>query len=96
MTLHHQNSRVKEKFTSRVKIMLTFIAIRVKRMAMKVNTQKIKREIKRREIGVARLAKEVGITRQGLYLILKKKTTSLSTLNKLARILKIDARDLLT
>lgn len=62
---------------------------------MEVNTDKIKRELERREWRPSFLAAKVGITKQGILNILKTKKTKFDTLEKIASVLDFDAKDLI-
>ena len=62
---------------------------------MKVNSEKILSEIRRLGWSQARLAKEIGITRQAINYIIKESVTKISTLNKIGKALNFDPKDLL-
>lgn len=63
--------------------------------AMKINTEKIKREIKRQGISQMGFAESIGMTRQGLWEVLTRETTTFKTLNLIAEALGVDGKDLL-
>ena len=63
---------------------------------MKINIKKIHFERKRLCWTMSRLAKEIKMTRQGLSVLLKRRTAPLGTLDKIGKALVIDAKDLLT
>ena len=62
---------------------------------MKLNIEKINRELKRLGWNKPRLAKELGLTRQGVYYYLSSKPT-IWKIEKLANALGLEARDLLS
>jgi len=62
---------------------------------MRVNTEKIKFELKRLKWTQTRLAKEIGMTRQGISYIMKKQTAPLKTIDRIAKPLHLDGKDLL-
>ena len=62
---------------------------------MKVNTDKIKREIKRQGLTQMGFAKSIDMTRQGFEQILTRETTTFKTLDIIADALGVDAKDLL-
>ena len=62
---------------------------------MKVNIEKIQKELERRNWGKARLAQESKLSRQTIYDIFKSKTCFFSSISNIARALDYDAKDLL-
>jgi len=62
---------------------------------MEVNTEKIRKELMRKEWGILQLAKESGLSRQVIYDIFESKTCSLKTISKIAKALDYDGKDLL-
>jgi len=62
---------------------------------MKLNTEKIYRELSLLGWKKSRLAKELGITRQGVHYYLSSKPT-VWKVEKLADVLGLDAKDLLS
>ena len=64
-------------------------------ISMKLNTEKIYRELSRLGWKKSRLAKELGITRQGVHYYLSSKPT-VWKVEKLADVLGLDAKDLLS
>ena len=63
---------------------------------MKINSDKIKKELKRLQITQDEFAKnKLNMTRQGLGQILSREKTTFKTLNKIADVLGLDAKDLL-
>jgi len=62
---------------------------------MRVNTEKIKHELKRMGWTQIRLAKEIGMSRQALWYIMKKQTAPLKTIDRIAKGLHLDGKDLL-
>ena len=63
---------------------------------MKINTERIKYEMKTKGWDISRLAKELSLKERAVYSILQKRTTKLKTINKLGIILDVNPRDLLT
>ena len=63
--------------------------------SMKVNIEKIKKELVRRSWGVTQLAQESGLSRQVLYDVYKSRTCSLKTISSIAQALEYDGKDLL-
>jgi transcriptional regulator with XRE-family HTH domain len=63
--------------------------------AMKLNVKKI--EIERKRLGLSRseFAKLIGIGYSGYYAIITRATTTIKTLGKLSKLLKVDWKDLL-
>ena len=61
---------------------------------MKLNIEKINRELKRLGWNKPRLAKELGMTRQGIYYYLSSGPTTWKV-ERLAKILNLDPKDLL-
>ena len=61
---------------------------------MKINSQKIKNELRR--LGLTRevFAKSIGMTRQGFEQVLTRRKTTFKTLNKIADKLSLDAKDI--
>jgi len=62
---------------------------------MRVNVEKIEFELKRLGWTQTRLAKEVGMTRQGISYIMLKQRAPLKTLDRIAKGLCVDPKDLL-
>ncbi|MBA7559108.1 hypothetical protein ES708_00721 [subsurface metagenome] len=62
---------------------------------MKINSEKIKKELKRLRVTQEEFADSIGMTRQGFGQILKRKKTTFARLNQIATTLDMDAKDLL-
>lgn len=62
---------------------------------MKVNNEKIKFELDRLGWSMTKLALESGMTKQALSILIKRETAPLNTLNRIAKTLRIDPKDLL-
>jgi len=63
---------------------------------MKVNIEKIKREMERLKLSVIKLAEVSGLSRQTIYDRLETdKGGNLETIEKIAKALELDAKDLL-
>jgi len=63
---------------------------------MQINIEKLKREMERAGINNnAEFADRLEMTRQAIDYILAQKTTTFKTLNKMAEVLGLDAKDLL-
>lgn len=62
---------------------------------MKINSDKIRNELKRIGITHEDFAKSIDMTRQGFGLMLKTKTTTFKTINTIAEKLSLDAKDLI-
>jgi DNA-binding Xre family transcriptional regulator len=62
---------------------------------LRVHPETIQRELKRLNWTQTALAKKAQITKQGLSVILKRKTARIETLNRIGEALGIDPRDLL-
>jgi len=62
---------------------------------MKINSEKIIKELERIGWSKYRLAKELNMTRQGIYSLLLRRTCPFSKLDKLAAILNYEPKDLL-
>ncbi|MCD6295928.1 MAG: helix-turn-helix transcriptional regulator [Deltaproteobacteria bacterium] len=63
---------------------------------MKINSEKIKKKLKRLKITQDEFARDkLNMTRQGLGQILSREKTTFKTLNKIADVLGMDAKDLL-
>ena len=62
---------------------------------MKLNIEKINRELNLLGWNKSRLAKELGMTRQGVYYYFSSKPT-IRKVEKLANVLGLDAKDLLS
>ena len=62
---------------------------------MKLNVPKITREMVAAGMNMIDLAKKCGCTRQTLYIAFQRETTKLATINKLAKALSVDPKDLL-
>lgn len=76
---------------------LTLVSKRFIYSTMKLNTPKIKREMARNNWSVAVLASRIGISRQQLNYVLsdRYKSKSLLIIEKIAKALKINQRDLI-
>ncbi len=61
---------------------------------MRLKTAKIKKELRRRGMTYADLARCLGVTRQALYHWLRREER-LKTLDKIAKVLDVEARDLI-
>ena len=61
-----------------------------------MNIVKINREIKRLRWSKAELARRMKIDRRNLHLILKRNQPTIRTVNRLAKALGLDPKDLLT
>jgi len=62
---------------------------------MKINTEKIKKELARRGWSKNHFALKCDMTRQAFEYILKARTTTFSTLDKIAKVLEFEPKDLL-
>jgi transcriptional regulator with XRE-family HTH domain len=62
---------------------------------MKLNTAKIYHELDRLEWSQSKFANEAGISKQLLSFYLRRRCENLSAVEKLARALKLDPKDLL-
>lgn len=62
---------------------------------MKVNSAKILKEIERLGWSKAKLADQIGMTRQAVGYILNRNIAKIETLNKIGKVLGLDPRDLL-
>ena len=62
---------------------------------MRVNVEKIEFELKRLGWSYTRLAKEIGMTRQGISYIMVNQRAPLKTLDRIAKGLCVDPKDLL-
>lgn len=62
---------------------------------MKINSDKIRNELKRIGITHEDFAESIDMTRQGFWLMLKTKTTTFKTINTIAEKLSLDAKDLI-
>ena len=62
---------------------------------MKLNVPKIQREMKLADMTMIALAKKCKCTVATLYIAFSRKTTKLSTIQKIANALSVDAKDLL-
>lgn len=60
-----------------------------------VNVDKIEKERNRLGLNKSEFASKIGITKQAYYDLLRFKSTKLTTLDKIARVLGFEARDLL-
>ena len=60
-----------------------------------VNIEKIEKERTRLGLNRSEFAIKIGITKQAYYDLLKNKSTKLTTLDRIAKVLDFDARDLL-
>ena len=64
---------------------------------MKINIEKIEKERKRQGLTAMELAEKIGITRQAYSIFLcRSRSTKLSTLARIAKVLDFDPKDLLT
>lgn len=64
-------------------------------LGMNLNTEKIKKEIKRNDWTIYEFAEKLGMSFQSIYWIFSHKSTRLSTINKMAKVLELDPKDLL-
>ena len=62
---------------------------------MRVNVKKIEMELDRLGWYQAGLANKLGMTRSAISILFKKQSTSLKTLNNIAKALNLDPKDLL-
>ena len=62
---------------------------------MQINSQKLVNEIKRRGLKQYQVAALAGLTPQSISILLKRKTSRISTINKIAKVLDCDAKDLM-
>jgi len=62
---------------------------------MKINTERIKYEMSRKKWAVPDLAKAIGLTERAVFFIIEKKSTTMTTLTKIAKAFKVDGRELL-
>ncbi len=62
---------------------------------MKINNEKIIAELQRRGWSKYRLAKELNMTKQGVYSLLDRRTCPFSKLDKIGAILNYEPKDLL-
>jgi lambda repressor-like predicted transcriptional regulator len=62
---------------------------------MKLDTQKIRDRIKEKGLTIEQAAELMGITRQGLQAILKRKTTYLGWVEKISGPLELDPKEIL-
>ena len=62
---------------------------------MELNIEKIDRELKRLGLSKYTLAQKMGINKETIYSIFRRKSTKISTINEIAKILDVDPRDLL-
>lgn len=60
-----------------------------------VNIEKIEKERNRLSLNKSDFAQKIGITKQAYYDLLRFKSTKLTTLDKIAKVLDFEARDLL-
>ena len=62
---------------------------------MKINSAKIKSELKRRGWRQKELAQYIRMSPQAISMLLKRKTSRIATINNIAKALGYDAKDLL-
>jgi len=62
---------------------------------MELNIEKIDRELKRLGLSKYILAQKMGINKETIYSIFRRKSTKISTINQIAKILDVDPKDLL-
>lgn len=62
---------------------------------MKINSKKVVNEIKRRGLRQYQVAALAGLTPQCISILLKRETSRLSTINQIAKVLDVDAKDLM-
>ncbi len=62
---------------------------------MKINSEKIIKELERRGWSKYRLAKELNMTRQGLYSLLHRRTCPFPKLDQIGILLNYESKDLL-
>lgn len=62
---------------------------------MEINKNRIRYELKAKGWTVRQLADEIGMSFQNTYLILNTKVTKFSTIEKIAKALEVEARDLI-
>jgi transcriptional regulator with XRE-family HTH domain len=63
---------------------------------MKVNVIKLKAEMKSQGCTVVLLAQKIGLTRAGIYYIFDNEMATLPTLTRIARVLDVDPKSLIT
>ena len=74
---------------------LTFLNGHVLLRNMEINDKRIKFELKQRGWTVRKLSNKIGMSFQNTYLLLTTKVTKFSTVEKIAKALKVEARDLI-
>ena len=62
---------------------------------MEINKNRIRYELKQRGWSVRKLADKIGMSFQNTYLILDTKVTKFSTVEKIAKVFGVEARDLI-
>jgi len=62
---------------------------------MKINSAKIKSELKRRGWRQKELAQYIRMSPQAISMLLKRKTSRIATINKIAKVFEVDGKDLL-
>jgi transcriptional regulator with XRE-family HTH domain len=63
---------------------------------MKINSEKIRKELVRKGWTLGGFAQALNMTRQGFGQVLSREHTTFKTLDKIAALLEYDAKDLLT
>ena len=63
---------------------------------MRINTEKIKEELGRIDRSQAWLARQLGVKPQTIYAALNNGARSFSTIERIAEVLKVDPKDLIT
>ncbi|GAG64943.1 unnamed protein product [marine sediment metagenome] len=63
---------------------------------MEINKKRIRYELKQKGWTVRQLADKIGMSFQNIYLILTTKVTKFSTVEKIAKALGVDAKDLIS
>ena len=67
----------------------------VRVIIMEINSEKLLNELKRHKWNQERLAEAIKMSPGTISILLKRKTTTLATLNKIAKVFEMDAKDLL-
>ena len=62
---------------------------------MKINTTKIEKYRKRAQMTMAAFAKLIGIQTSTYFYIIKKATTKFKTVDKIAKVMDVESKDLL-
>jgi len=62
---------------------------------MRLNKERIKYELDKRQWTYQRLALEIGVTKQGLSIFMKRPLSSIKNVTKIARVFDIDEKDLM-